>query len=178
MPAVRVWDPLQRLMHWSLVLAVAAAWLSTMVLFDSHEAAGWAALAIVLLRMLWGFVGSRYARFSEFVRSPHATLCYVRALRRHAEPHYVGHNPLGGWMVLALLGCVAGLGLTGWLYTTDALWGNAVVDYTHQTLAWLLLALIALHVAGVFFTGRRHRENLVAAMITGRKAEGAEARPR
>lgn len=177
MATVRVWDALQRTMHWCLLLAVAAAWLSTLILFDWHEAAGWVALAIVLLRVLWGFIGSRYARFGEFVRGPRATLRYLRELRRHAEPRYLGHNPLGGWMVLALLGCVAALGLTGWLYTTDALWGDAIVDYTHQTLAWLLLVLIALHVAGVVFTGRRHRENLVAAMFTGSKAENVEAQP-
>jgi cytochrome b len=85
------------------------------------------------------------------------------------EPRYLGHNPLGAWMVLALMGCVIGLALTGWLYTTDRFFGDETVDAVHQVLAWTLLALIAAHLLGVIFTSLRHRENLVRAMFDGRK---------
>jgi cytochrome b len=171
----RVRDPLVRVLHCSLVSAVAASWLGTFAIAGAHQPAGYLALAIVLLRTAWGFVGSHHAQFSEFVRGPRQTCHYLRALRRHAEARYLGHNPLGGWMVLALLTCIMGLGLTGWLYTTDALWGNPTVDSLNRALAWGLLALVAVHVAGVLFTSHRQHENLVEAMFTGDKAESAQA---
>jgi cytochrome b len=84
-------------------------------------------------------------------------------------PRYLGHNPLGGWMVLALIAAVIVVGATGWLYTTDAYWGEAWLEDLHDASAKALLALVALHVAGVIATSLLHRENLVAAMIHGRK---------
>ena len=169
-PVVKVWDLPVRLLHWALVAAVATAWLSTRGFFLAHEPAGYAALVIVIVRLVWGIVGSRYARFSQFVRAPIWTMDYAAQLWAGREPRYLGHNPLGGWMVLALLGCVASLGMTGGLYTTDLFWGMAWLDQVHGALAWLLLALAALHVAGVSFTSWRHRENLARAMVTGNKA--------
>ncbi len=169
-PPHKVWDLSVRLLHWALMVVVATAWLSTLGSFRAHEPAGYAALGIVVARLAWGFAGSRYARFSQFVRAPNRTLGYAAQLWAGREPRYLGHNPLGGWMVLALLGCVAGLGITGWLYSTDAFWGTAWLDQLHGALAWLLLALAALHVAGVAFTSWRHRENLMRAMLTGNKA--------
>jgi len=168
-PCVKVWDRAVRMLHWVLALSVAVAWLSTWRFGDLHQPVGYVALAAVFLRGAWGFVGSRYARFRQFVRSPRATLVYLRQLLQGRETRYIGHNPLGGWMILALMGCVSGLGLTGWLYTTDRFWGDAVIDYLHHALAWLLLGLIALHVAGVIFASIRHRENLVRAMLDGAK---------
>lgn len=168
---MKVWDALVRLLHWSLIAAVAVAWISTLGwgFVRVHEPAGYVALGIVVARMGWGFFGSHYARFTQFVRSPRTTWRYGALVHRQQEPRYIGHNPLGGWMVLALLGCVTALGATGWLYTTDAFWGEAWLDNLHQALAWLLLGLAALHVAGVVFTSLRHRENLVAAMFSGYK---------
>ena len=168
---MKVWDVLVRLLHWSLIAAVAAAWLSTLGwgFVRLHEPAGYIALGIVVARIVWGFVGSRYARFTQFVRGPRATLRYWAQVRGQREPRYIGHNPLGGWMVLALLACVTALGITGWLYTTDTFWGEAWLDNLHQALAWLLLGLAAAHVAGVVFTSLRHRENLVHAMVVGSK---------
>lgn len=166
---VRVWDPLVRMLHWSLVLSLAVSWLGAFAISGTHQLAGYVALGIVVLRALWGFVGSRYARFAHFVRGPRATWAYLQAVLRRRAPRHIGHNPLGACMILTLLGCVAGLGLTGWLYTTDAFWGDAIVEALHVGMAWTLLALAGLHVAGVCCTGGRQPESLLRAMFSGRK---------
>ena len=168
-PPLRVWDRAVRALHWALVVSVALAALSTVVLFGAHRPAGYVALAVVVLRGAWGVFGGRYARLDEFVRGPRATLRYALAVLRRREPRFLGHNPLGGWMVVALMLCIAGLALTGWLYTTDAFWGDETVERLHRALAWALLGLVVAHVAGVIYTGVRHRENLVASMLSGRK---------
>ncbi|WP_298924495.1 cytochrome b/b6 domain-containing protein [uncultured Ramlibacter sp.] len=169
-PRIRVWDAAVRCLHWLLVASVAAAWLTTLGWLHWHEAAGYAAAAVVALRLAWGFAGSRYARFAQFLRGPTATASYAARVLERREPRYIGHNPLGAWMVLALLACVAALGLTGWLYTRfDMFWGEAWLDQLHAFLGWLLLALIGLHLAGVAFTSGRHDENLVRAMVDGDK---------
>jgi cytochrome b len=169
---VKVWDRPVRLLHWALAAAVAAGWFSTVagsgIGARWHQPAGYAALAAVVLRLAWSRFGSRYARL-HCVRAPRATWAYARALAAGTEPRYVGHNPLGGWMIVALMASVAGLALTGWLYTTDRLWGDETVERLHVALAWLLVGLAALHVAGVLFTSWRQRENLVVAMIGGDK---------
>jgi len=103
------------------------------------------------------------------VRGPRRTLAYARRFLVAEEPRHLGHNPLGACMILTLLACVGGLALTGWLYTTDRFFGDETVDAIHQVLAWTLLALIGLHLAGVIFTSLRHRENLVRAMFDGKK---------
>ncbi|MDQ2779333.1 MAG: cytochrome b/b6 domain-containing protein [Pseudomonadota bacterium] len=170
---VVVWDRTVRLLHWSLLASVVAAGLSTLAWFIDygswHQPAGYVALAAVLLRLVWGCIGSRHARWRGFVRSPQATWRYLQRLCRRREPRYLGHNPLGAWMVLALIACLLGLALTGWLHTTDRYWGDETVESVHIGLSWSLLALAVLHVAGVVFTGLRHHENLVRSMITGRK---------
>ena len=161
-----------RVLHWSLGVAIAVAWFSGEEELKRHEWAGYAALAVVALRSVWGFVGTRYARFSEFVRGPGAVIAYAASVARHAEPRHLGHNPLGGWMIVALLATVVGVGVTGWMYTLDAFWGLAWLEWTHRALAWSLVGLVALHVAGVVFSSLRHRENLVVAMLTGFKRGG------
>lgn len=170
---LRVWDAPVRLLHWMLAGAIAAAWLTSSSIGTTHEYLGHGAVAIVLARLAWGFAGNRYARFAQFVRAPAPTWRYLRAVAGGRAARHLGHNPLGGWMVLALLGCVTLVGLTGWLTTTDLLWGYAWPVRLHEALAWLLVALVALHVAGVAFTSWQHRENLVAAMLTGDKAAPA-----
>lgn len=172
---VKVWDGLVRLLHWLLVLSVAMAWVSTLGFgwVKTHEPAGYVALAVVVTRLIWGFAGNRHARFARFVCRPRAVRDYALQLAAGKEPRYIGHNPLGGWMVMALLAVVAALGFTGWLYTTDAFWGTAWLDQLHAALAWGLLVLIAGHLGGVLFTSLRHRENLVSAMVSGRKPAAA-----
>lgn len=166
---VHVWDLAQRLLHWALVASVGLAALSVFTLPGAHQPAGYVALGAVVLRVVWGFAGSRYACFSQFVRAPRATLRYLRSVLAQREPRYLGHNPLGAWMVIALLSCVAGLAFTGWLYRTDAFWGNEAVEAAHRMLAWALLGAAALHVSGVVFTSLRHRENLLTSMFSGIK---------
>jgi len=113
-----VWDPLVRVLHWSLVVAVALGWATTFWLGGWHLAVGWTALAIVVVRIAWGFVGPRRARFSSFVRGPRVAARHARRVLAGDEPRHLGHNPLGGWMIVALLLVVVALAFTGWLSFT------------------------------------------------------------
>ncbi|MGQ0430283.1 MAG: cytochrome b/b6 domain-containing protein [Gammaproteobacteria bacterium] len=168
-PLIPVWDLAVRLLHWSLVATVAAAWLTRHAVGGWHEWIGYATLAIVACRAVWGIVGSEYARFADFVRPVSVTVRYARAVFAGQEERFIGHNPLGGWMVLALLSMVVLVGVTGWLYTTDRFWGVPWVEELHSTLSDVMFIFVGLHILGVVFTSVRHRENLVAAMMRGRK---------
>ena len=166
---IRVWDPFVRLFHWGLVLSFGVAWLSSKSWEQVHDWAGYAAGTLVLSRAAWGVLGSRYARFSQFVRSPRTVLAYLGAIARGDETRYVGHNPAGGAMVVALMLAMAATACTGWMLTTDAYWGVTWVQNVHSLLAHSVLLLVCVHLAGVMLASFRHRENLVAAMISGRK---------
>ena len=170
---VAVWDPLVRAGHWSLAACVAAAWLTREGWGRWHEWIGYAALLLIALRLGWAWAGPRYARFAQFVRGPGQTARYARLMLTGAAPRYLGHNPLGAWMILALLAMTTLASLSGWLYTTEAFWGDERVEDLHEALAIFLLALVALHVAGVIASSLRHRENLIGAMIHGRKRPAA-----
>jgi cytochrome b len=111
--SVKVWDPLVRLFHWSLVAAFAIAWLAGDEESRLHELAGYAVIGLVLVRIVWGFVGTRYARFSDFVYRPAAVMGYAREMLGGKPRHYLGHNPLGGVMILALLASLLATGVTG-----------------------------------------------------------------
>ncbi len=171
-PTVRVWDPFVRIFHWSLVVLFLVAFATGDEMERLHLAAGYAIAGLVLLRLIWGFVGSRHARFSDFVRTPREVSRYVRAAVRMREPRYLGHNPAGGVMILALLAMLVGISATGFMMTTDAFWGAQWVEDLHEALVYVTLGLVGLHVAGVILTSIEHGENLVKAMITGRKRAG------
>lgn len=171
--SLRVWDPLVRIGHWTLVASVAVAWFTRVGGDEWHQIAGYVALAVVAIRVIWGCFGSRYARFADFVRGPRDTLAYAKQTLSGREPRYLGHNPLGGWMILALLVTVTVTAGSGWLFTTDRFWGVPWVDALHRTSTNVLLALIAAHVAGVLYASFRHRENLIGAMFHGRKRSGS-----
>ncbi|MBI2254934.1 MAG: cytochrome b/b6 domain-containing protein [Proteobacteria bacterium] len=166
---VRVWDPFVRVFHWCLVASFAIAWLSAEDGRGLHQWAGYAAASLIALRLVWGIAGTRYARFSQFVRNPRSVAGYLFDILKGREARYLGHNPAGGLMIIALMVVMATLCLTGWLYTTDAFWGEEWVEETHEALANILLALVGLHVGGVIIASLRHRENLIRAMISGRK---------
>ena len=170
-PEIAVWDVPVRILHGSLVLTVAAAWLTRHSAGRWHEWLGYTTLAIVALRTLWGFVGSRHARFADFIRPASATISYARDVLAGRESRFIGHNPLGGWMAVALLAMVVLVGFSGWLYTTDRFWGVAWVEELHETLSDILFLFVALHIVGVVFTSIRHRENLVGSMLHGRKRQ-------
>ena len=170
---MKVWDPFVRITHWTLALCVLTAWITGEWKFNSaepiHEWGGYGVLAVIALRVVWGFVGSRYARFAQFTAGPSRTLGYAKAVVRGAEARYLGHNPLGAWMIFALLATATLASLSGWLSITDRFWGVAWVQDTHHVLGDALIVLVTLHVAGVVYTSLRQRENLVAAMLTGMK---------
>ncbi|KXS38880.1 MULTISPECIES: cytochrome b/b6 domain-containing protein [Modicisalibacter] len=166
---IKVWDLWTRLFHWSLVTAFATAWLTSGVWQTVHEWAGYSVAALIAWRLLWGLVGPHHVRFRHFIASPGAALGHLKAMARRREPRYLGHNPAGGLMIAVLLAGLAAQALTGWLQTTDAFWGVAWVQETHQFLGNALLALVGLHVAGVIASSWQHRENLARSMVTGHK---------
>lgn len=167
--AERVWDPFVRAFHWSLVGLFIVAFVTGDEVEWLHFAAGYAIAGLVALRVAWGFVGPRHARFRDFVRPPRQVLAYVRDAVRVRAPRYLGHNPAGGAMVLAMLALLAGISATGFMMTTDALWGAQWVEELHEGLVNMMLILIALHVAGVLLSSFSHGENLIRAMFTGWK---------
>lgn len=167
--SVRVWDPLVRLFHWSLVVTFTAAWATGDEFERLHEWTGYAIVGLLAVRIAWGFVGSQHARFSDFVYRPSAVTAYLFSAVRLRAKRYMGHNPAGGAMVIALLLVIAAACATGIMLTTQAYWGVEWVTEAHELLANLAVVLVGLHLVGVFAASVEHRENLVRSMITGRK---------
>lgn len=165
----RVWDPLVRVFHWSLVACVL---LNLFVVDDGedlHQWLGYAASALVGVRVVWGFIGPRHARFANFFPTPRRVVNHARALMSGEPEHHWGHNPLGALMVFALLAMVLSLGLTGWMQTLDAFWGVEWLMDLHEGLGDWLLPMVGLHAVAVFVMGRIERTRLVKAMVTGVK---------
>lgn len=178
-----VWDLPVRIFHWSLVLSVIVAyathWLGV-AYFKYHVWSGYAVLVLVSFRLLWGLVGTRHARFWNFVRNPLATWRYARDLLRGRERHFAGHNPLGALMVIVLLLTLfvqAALGLFGndEIFNVGPLYGyisnelSVVLTSWHRQLFYWIAGAIGLHVLAVVAHVVIKRERLVRAMITGRK---------
>ncbi|WP_348625897.1 cytochrome b/b6 domain-containing protein [Mesorhizobium sp. LNHC232B00] len=166
---VRVWDRVVRSFHWALVLSFVTAWLTSHSSEDIHHWAGYVAAALVSMRLLWGVIGTPYARFTQFLRDPATVVQYLLAILSGREARYIGHNPAGGAMVIVLIAAMALTALTGWLMTTDAFFGVSWVEAAHSLAAHGLLLLVFLHIGGVVLASFRHRENLVRAMVTGQK---------
>lgn len=165
----RVWDPFIRIFHWSLVSCVL---LNQWVLEEGdppHRWAGYVAAALIGLRVLWGFVGTRHARFASFWPTPSRVRTHLSSLFAGQAAATAGHNPLGALMMLALMALVLALGLTGWLMGTDLFWGNEALEELHEGLAATVLWLAALHAAAAVLMGRRERTRLIKAMFTGVK---------
>lgn len=170
---IRVWDPFVRLFHWSLVAAFAAAWFTAEETMRLHELLGYAIVALVGVRLAWGAAGPRHARFESFVRGPGAVAGYLKDVVQGRARRYVGHNPAGAVMILALLAGLLTVAGTGWAMTVPSLGGESLEE-VHEIAANLMLVLVAGHVVGVVASSLAHRENLVRAMLTGRKRK-AEA---
>jgi cytochrome b len=166
---IKVWDLFVRVFHWSLAALFVAAYATGDEIERVHIAAGYAIAGLIALRVVWGFVGPRHARFCNFVRPPREVLSYLRDVMLLRAPRHLGHNPAGGAMIVALIAMLAFTCLTGIMMTTDLFWGAEWVEDVHEALANATLALVALHVIGVLIASFEHRENLVKAMITGRK---------
>ncbi len=181
---VKVWDPLVRVFHWSLVTAFIVAYVTEDDYLGLHTQAGYTIIGLVLFRLLWGLLGTRHARFSDFVRGPQTVTTYLKSLLTRHPTHYLGHNPAGGWMVIALLVTLLLTTLSGLLTygigesaagPFAALGGNPggfwseAMEEIHEVLANLTLLLVFVHVGGVIVSSLLHRENLVRAMLTGRK---------
>lgn len=200
----RVWDPFVRLAHWTLAIAFFVAYFSEEEVLSLHVWAGYVVGATVLLRIIWGFVGPRHARFTDFVYRPGEVITCLIALLGMRGKRYVGHNPAGGAMVIALLVVLAGVvwsglsvyaieerrgplvGIVATEWSTELVpvqtaraddderdeGGEASEEFweeTHEVLANIALVMVILHVAGVLLASYVHRENLVGAMVTGRK---------
>lgn len=165
---VRVWDPFVRIFHWSLVILVGLA-LLTPDWGWLHRPIGYGAAGLVVARLIWGLVGPRHARFTNFVRGPRTVLAYLRSLREGRAERHIGHNPAGGAMIVVLLSMIIGLGVTGWMSQTDYWFGIDWVTNLHAAIGNLLPWVVGLHLVGVVVSSWLHRENLIRAMITGEK---------
>jgi cytochrome b len=164
-----VWDRFIRVFHWSLVLCVVANYF---VLEDEktlHQWVGYLASALVAARIVWGFVGSPHARFSDFFPTPRRVWRHVRQLAAGKADMHWGHNPVGALMMLALMGLVLALGVSGWMQGLDAFWGDEQLQAIHEFLGNALIALAGLHALAAIVMGRLERTRLVSAMFTGVK---------
>lgn len=168
-PTVKVWDLLLRTFHWSFAACFAGAWLTAESerFRDVHVTLGYTMLGLVAFRLLWGVVGPRHARFASFVRGPSAVLRYLRSLLGPRPEHHVGHNPAGAVAIVLLLALALMAIATGWATYNDL--GGEWLEESHEALASAMLAVVGVHLAGVALSSWLHRENLVAAMLTGRK---------
>lgn len=180
--AVRVWDLPTRIFHWSLVVLFTIAWVSHEAdgaLFDVHIISGTAVLGLIVFRLIWGLIGSRYALFSNFVKGWGHVREYGEDLRAFRPPYHVGHNPIGGWMIVLLL-VLIGLtaiwgffinddGYIGPLYATVSPGVADVLSEMHEGVGSFLLLLAIVHIAGVVVHGLMTKENLPRAMVSGDK---------
>jgi len=204
---IKVWDPLVRIFHWSLLLFFTLAYFTGEEESSIHIYSGYIVLGLIIFRLIWGLIGSKYARFTQFVCAPKEIISYTKAFLSLSPKHYLGHNPLGGVMVLMLLASLFVVTLSGLkLYAVEegegpfaaidniSLVSNAYADKLyadedqedenegdgneegeyfwediHEASADFMVFLIFLHIAGVLVSGRIHNENLIKAMITGKK---------
>ncbi len=181
---IEVWDGLVRGFHWLMLLCFAVAYITSQAgMQQTHILIGYLICVLLIVRIVWGVIGSKHARFSDFVASPSRVWTYLQATFKNNPPHYHGHNPAGGWMVLALMGALLLMSVSGvilvsviefegpflnlfsgmndqWAYRYEGL---------HEVALEILWLLIAGHLIGVVVASIQHKENLVQAMISGYK---------
>lgn len=180
---VKVWDPVVRIFHWTLVVAFTVAYISGEDFLTLHSWAGYLILGLLMVRILWGFIGTQHARFSDFVYRPDTVKQFLKNTLRFKARRYLGHNPAGGAMVILLmlsllitvftgllvLGAEDHAGpLANWFSSSKNIWGD-ITEEMHEFFANFTVLLVLLHIAGVVVESLIHKENLVSAMITGFK---------
>jgi len=186
-----VWDLPVRIFHWALVLLVISQLVTASLggnAMQFHAFGGYAILTLVLFRILWGFLGGTHARFRDFVRAPAAVVQYAKSILGESHAAHRGHNPLGGWSVLAMLGSLLLQAGTGLFANDDVMMegplvkhvserASAIATAIHDVNAAVLLTLIAIHIAAVLFYWLAKKENLITPMITGRKPSATPREP-
>lgn len=171
---VLIWDAPVRVFHWLLVLSFAGAYVTG----DSerwrllHVTLGYTMAGLVAFRLVWGLVGTRHARFADFVRGPGTIARYLGSLLRGKPEHYAGHNPAGALAIVALLGLAVAIAASGWAVYHDT--GGEWLEELHEAAAGVMLALVLVHIAAVLLSSWLHHENLIGAMISGRKTGARE----
>jgi cytochrome b len=186
---VKVWDPLVRIFHWTLVAAFFTAYFSEDDFLNLHTYAGYSVVGLVFVRIIWGFIGTSYARFGSFVSRPRVAWQYLKDTLARRAQRYLGHNPAGGAMIVLLLSSLllttfSGIAVYGatesagplgtWLGTAGEYW-EAILKEVHEFFANFTVLLVAIHVSGVIIESLLHRENLVRAMFTGYKPADAKS---
>lgn len=180
---IKIWDPVVRFFHWSLVTAFIIAYVTEEDFLVLHSWAGYLVLILLAIRIIWGFIGTRYARFSDFLYSKETIIRFLKDTLQQKARRYLGHNPAGGAMIMLmmislLITCVSGVVLLGadehtgplaFIFTQQESTWEEVLEEVHEFFANFTLLLIIIHLAGVFVESRIHKENLVSAMITGLK---------
>lgn len=166
---ILVWDVPTRLFHWLLVICFAGAWLSSESerLQMIHYAFGYSAAALVLFRLVWGLVGTKYARFTQFIRGPKEIIGHLGAALRGHQHESPGHNPAGGIVMLGLMMIILLIAFTGYLSVKEFL--GDFMSEAHEAIASLALALVVIHIAAAVIMSLLQKENLIRAMVTGKK---------
>ncbi|ACE85367.1 cytochrome b/b6 domain-containing protein [Cellvibrio japonicus] len=169
-PTVTLWDPLVRVFHWSLVIIFVSNMYLNEQGGDWHQWLGYAAVVLLLVRFLWGFIGKGAARWSDFFPTPARLKQHVRALVCGEPCHRLGHSPLGALVMILMMLAVLALGITGYMMEEiDYFWGEDWVENLHGIIANSLLGLVIVHILAAVVESVRLRENLPLSMVTGKR---------
>ena len=167
--AIRVWDAPTRVFHWLLVLSFAGAYLTSESERWSlvHITLGYTLGGLITFRLIWGFVGTRYARFTSFVKGPSEVLQYAKSMATLKPKHFVGHNPLGAVAIVLLIVSGIAIVVTGYAAFNEI--GGEWVAELHEIASHIMLILVGIHIVGVIAASWLHKENLARAMVNGFK---------
>jgi len=180
---IKVWDPFVRLFHWALVLSFFIAYITEEDYLTIHSFAGYTVLALLSLRIIWGVIGTRHARFTDFVYPPKTIKSFVKETLILRAKRYIGHNPAGGAMILLMIISLLVTSLTGiaiygieeqagplahWYSQSGSFWGD-ILEETHEIFANFTVFLVFIHVTGVIVESFIHNDNLIKSMIDGKK---------
>jgi cytochrome b len=167
--SVLVWDVPIRIFHWLLVVSFAGAWLTSESEAQQmiHYAFGYSACTLVLFRIIWGIVGTRYARFSQFIKGPAETIRHIKSLMTGSEHSSLGHNPAGAIAMISLMILILLIGLTGYWSVKEFL--GDFMSEAHETISNITLVIVAIHVGAAIIMSFLQKENLVKSMVSGKK---------